>query len=115
MNRWRVLRGPLSAAQEQDTAVVSDTTGDDLWFLEEGESERVSVEMKEAVPEAGAGGEGEASPEAEQEDTGAGKEDKADGEVGRSAFSLVVRLAGGGGRRRRRECSITFLNVFGWG
>ena len=60
---------------------MSDTTGEDLWFLEEGESERVSVEMKEAALEAGGGGEGDASPEAEQVDTGVGKEDKADGEV----------------------------------
>uniref|UniRef100_H3CP98 MDM4 regulator of p53 n=1 Tax=Tetraodon nigroviridis TaxID=99883 RepID=H3CP98_TETNG len=58
--------------QEEDTAIVSDTT-DDLWFLTEGESEQVSVEMKEATLEEGSGGEGEACPE---EDDGAGKEEK---------------------------------------
>lgn len=67
----------LSPAQEEDTAIVSDTT-DDLWFLTEGESEQVSVEMKEAALEEGSGGEGEAPPE---DDDGAGKEEKADREV----------------------------------
>lgn len=56
---------------------MSDTT-DDLWFLTEGESEQVSVEMKEAALEEGSGGEGEAPPE---EDDGAGKVEKADREV----------------------------------
>lgn len=68
----------LSPAQEEDTAIVSDTT-DDLWFLTEGESEQVSVEMKEAALEEGSGGEGEAPPE---DDDGGGKEEKADREVG---------------------------------
>lgn len=67
----------LSPAQEEDTAIVSDTT-DDLWFLTEGESEQVSVEMKEATLEEGSGGEGEACPEEEE---GAGKEEKGDKEV----------------------------------
>lgn len=67
----------LSPAQEEDTAIVSDTT-DDLWFLTEGESEQVSVEMKEATLEEGSGGEGEACPE---EEDGAGKEEKGDKEV----------------------------------
>lgn len=67
----------LSPAQEEDTAIVSDTT-DDLWFLTEGESEQVSVEMKEAALEEGSRGEGEACPE---EDDGAGKEEKGDREV----------------------------------
>lgn len=67
----------LSPAQEEDTAIVSDTT-DDLWFLTEGESEQVSVEMKEAALEEGRGGEGEACSE---EDDGAGKEEKGDREV----------------------------------
>ncbi|XP_034022833.1 protein Mdm4 isoform X2 [Thalassophryne amazonica] len=58
--------------QEEDTAIVSDTT-DDLWILTEGESEQVSVEMKEAVLEEGSGGEGETPPE----DDGL-KEEKAD-------------------------------------
>lgn len=40
----------LSPAQEEDTAIVSDTT-DDLWFLTEAESEQRSVEMKEAALE----------------------------------------------------------------
>ncbi|CAL8338610.1 unnamed protein product [Lota lota] len=72
--------GSTDILTNRDTAVVSDTTGEDLWFLEEGESERVSVEMKEAALEAGGRGEGEASPEEEQEDKGAGKEERADGE-----------------------------------
>ncbi|TRY92624.1 hypothetical protein DNTS_027498 [Danionella cerebrum] len=38
--------------QDEDTAIVSDTT-DDLWFLNEAESEQVSMEMKEAVLEQG--------------------------------------------------------------
>ncbi|XP_011612530.2 protein Mdm4 isoform X2 [Takifugu rubripes] len=66
----------LSPAQEEDTAIVSDTT-DDLWFLTEGESEQVSVEMKEAALEEGRGGEGEACSE---EDDRAGKEEKGDRE-----------------------------------
>ncbi|XP_028303178.1 protein Mdm4 isoform X2 [Gouania willdenowi] len=66
----------LSPAQEEDTAIVSDTT-DDLWFLTEGESEQVSVEMKEAALEEGSGGEGE--PSLEEEDI-SGKEEKADRE-----------------------------------
>lgn len=56
---------------------MSDTT-DDLWFLTEGGSEQVSVEMKEAALEEGSGEEGEATPE---EDDGGGKEEKADREV----------------------------------
>lgn len=56
---------------------MSDTT-DDLWFLTEGESEQVSVEMKEAALEEGSRGEGEAPLE---EDDGGGKEEKADREV----------------------------------
>lgn len=63
--------------QEEDTAIVSDTT-DDLWFLTEGESEQVSVEMKEAVLEEGSGGEGEFPPEEEE---AGGKEEKADKEM----------------------------------
>ncbi|XP_061640768.1 protein Mdm4 isoform X1 [Phyllopteryx taeniolatus] len=67
----------LSHAQEEDTAIVSDTT-DDLWFLTEGESEQVSVEMKEAVLEAGSAGEGDAPLD---EEDGAGKEEKTDREM----------------------------------
>ncbi|XP_069566437.1 protein Mdm4 isoform X1 [Brachyistius frenatus] len=67
----------LSPAQEEDTAIVSDTT-DDLWFLTEGESEQVSVEMKEAALEEGSRGEGEAPLE---DDDGGGKEEKADREM----------------------------------
>lgn len=67
----------LSHTQEEDTAVVSDTT-EDLWFLTEGESEQVSVEMKEAALEEGSGGE-EGSLD---DDFGGGKEEKADREVG---------------------------------
>ncbi|XP_017271468.1 protein Mdm4 isoform X2 [Kryptolebias marmoratus] len=63
--------------QEEDTAVVSDTT-EDLWFLTEGESEQVSVEMKEAALEDGSGGE-EGSLD---DDYGGGKEEKGDREVG---------------------------------
>ncbi|XP_006628614.1 protein Mdm4 isoform X2 [Lepisosteus oculatus] len=44
--------------QDEDTAIVSDTT-DDLWFLNEAESEQVSVEMKEAALERGSDGEEE--------------------------------------------------------
>ncbi|KAM6981010.1 protein Mdm4 [Aplochiton taeniatus] len=75
--------------QEEDTAIVSDTT-DDLWFLTEGESERVSVEMKEAALEEGCGGQGDAPPEEEkekeeeeeeEEEEAAGKEEKADKEM----------------------------------
>ncbi|TNN50301.1 Protein Mdm4 [Liparis tanakae] len=62
---------------EEDTAIVSDTT-DDLWFLTEGGSEQVSVEMKEAALEEGSIGEGEALPEDYDE---RGKEEKADREV----------------------------------
>lgn len=68
----------LSVAQEEDTAIVSDTT-DDLWFLTEGESEQVSVEMKEAALEERSGGEGDDSLE---DDCGGGKEEKSDREVG---------------------------------
>lgn len=57
---------------------MSDTT-DDLWFLTEGESEQVSVEMKEAALEEGSRGEGEAPPD--DEDGSGGKEEKADREV----------------------------------
>lgn len=67
----------LSPAQEEDTAIVSDTT-DDLWFLTEGESEQVSVEMKEDALEEGSRGEGEAPPEDED---GGRKEEKADREM----------------------------------
>uniref|UniRef100_A0A3P9HME4 MDM4 regulator of p53 n=1 Tax=Oryzias latipes TaxID=8090 RepID=A0A3P9HME4_ORYLA len=63
--------------QEEDTAIVSDTT-EDLWFLTEGGSEQVSVEMKEAVVEEGSGGEGEGSFE---EDCGGTKEETADREM----------------------------------
>ncbi|KAM8868776.1 protein Mdm4 isoform 1-T1 [Synchiropus picturatus] len=63
--------------QEEDTAIVSDTT-DDLWFLTEGDSEQVSVEMKEAALEEGSGGEAEALPE--DEDL-VGKEEKTDREM----------------------------------
>ncbi|KAF0035110.1 hypothetical protein F2P81_012868 [Scophthalmus maximus] len=63
--------------QEEDTAIVSDTT-DDLWFLTEGESEQVSVEMTEAALEEGSAGEGEALPE--DDDGGGGREEKADRE-----------------------------------
>uniref|UniRef100_A0A8D3E2H8 MDM4 regulator of p53 n=1 Tax=Scophthalmus maximus TaxID=52904 RepID=A0A8D3E2H8_SCOMX len=68
----------LSPAQEEDTAIVSDTT-DDLWFLTEGESEQVSVEMTEAALEEGSAGEGEALPE--DDDGGGGREEKADREM----------------------------------
>ncbi|XP_054640830.1 protein Mdm4 isoform X1 [Dunckerocampus dactyliophorus] len=67
----------MSPAQEEDTAIVSDTT-DDLWFLTEGGSEQVSVEMKEAALEEGSAGEGEALPE---EEDGGGKEEKSDLEM----------------------------------
>ncbi|XP_034389765.1 protein Mdm4 isoform X2 [Cyclopterus lumpus] len=63
--------------QEEDTAIVSDTT-DDLWFLTEGGSEQVSVEMKEAALEEGSIGEGEALPEDYDE---GGKKEKADREM----------------------------------
>lgn len=66
----------LSLAQEEDTAIVSDTT-EDLWILTEGESEQVSVEMKEATLEEGSGGE-EGSVD---DDYGGGKEEKSDREV----------------------------------
>lgn len=68
---------PLSPAQEEDTAIVSDTT-DDLWFLTEGESEQVSVEMKEAALEERSAGEGDAPLD---EEDGGGKEEKTDREV----------------------------------
>ncbi|XP_072521795.1 protein Mdm4 isoform X2 [Salminus brasiliensis] len=58
--------------QEEDTAIVSDTT-DDLWFLNEAESEQVSVEMKEAALEQGSDAE---SPQEEEEQGREGKEDK---------------------------------------
>ncbi|XP_077385796.1 protein Mdm4 [Festucalex cinctus] len=63
--------------QEEDTAIVSDTT-DDLWFLTEGESEQVSVEMKEAALEERSAGEGDAPLDEEE---GGGKEDKTDREM----------------------------------
>lgn len=50
------LRKELSLAQDEDTVIVSDTT-DDLWFLNESESEQVSVEMKETVLHPGSDGE----------------------------------------------------------
>ncbi|XP_048878513.1 protein Mdm4 isoform X2 [Brienomyrus brachyistius] len=46
----------LHTNQDEDTAIVSDTT-DDLWFLNEAESEQVSVEMKETVHHQGSDGE----------------------------------------------------------
>ncbi|XP_035243618.1 protein Mdm4 isoform X2 [Anguilla anguilla] len=55
--------------QDEDTAIVSDTT-DDLWFLNEAESEQVSVEMKEAALEQGSDG------ELPQEEEDAGKASK---------------------------------------
>ncbi|KAK6319143.1 hypothetical protein J4Q44_G00103540 [Coregonus suidteri] len=58
--------------QDEDTAIVSDTT-DDLWFLTEGGSEQVSVEIKEAVLDEGIGGEGEPP---EEEEGGKEKADK---------------------------------------
>lgn len=58
--------------QEEDTAVVSDTT-DGLWFLNEAESEQVSVEMKEAVLEQGSDSD---SPQEEEGQWREGKEDK---------------------------------------
>ncbi|XP_037535575.1 protein Mdm4 isoform X2 [Nematolebias whitei] len=61
---------------QEDTAVVSDTT-EDLWFLTEAESEQVSVEMKEAALAEGSGGE-EGSLDG---DYGGGKEEKADREM----------------------------------
>ncbi|XP_057701708.1 protein Mdm4 [Corythoichthys intestinalis] len=63
--------------QEEDTAIVSDTT-EDLWFLTEGESEQVSVEMKEAVLEERSAGEGDAPLD---EEDGGGKEEKTDREM----------------------------------
>lgn len=68
------LRKQLSPGQDEDTAVVSDTT-DDLWFLNEAESEQVSVEMKEAVLEQGS----DADSPHEEEDTG--RESKDDRKV----------------------------------
>uniref|UniRef100_A0A3Q2DT13 MDM4 regulator of p53 n=1 Tax=Cyprinodon variegatus TaxID=28743 RepID=A0A3Q2DT13_CYPVA len=65
----------LSLAQEEDTAIVSDTT-EDLWILTEGESEQVSVEMKEAALEEGSGGE-----EGSLDDDYGGKEEKSDKEM----------------------------------
>lgn len=64
----------LSCGQEEDTAVVSDTT-DDLWFLNEAESEQVSVEMKEVALEQGSDSE---SPQEEEEQ---GRDSKCDKEV----------------------------------
>ncbi|XP_051956903.1 protein Mdm4 isoform X2 [Xyrauchen texanus] len=58
--------------QDEDTAIVSDTT-DDLWFLNEAESEQVSVEMKEAVLEQGSDAE---SPHEEEETGKDSKEDR---------------------------------------
>ncbi|XP_028855311.1 protein Mdm4 isoform X4 [Denticeps clupeoides] len=57
--------------QDQGTAVVSDTT-DDLWFLNEAESEQVSVEMKEAALEQGSDGDSNL----EEEDAGKEKDQK---------------------------------------
>lgn len=51
---------------------MSDTT-DDLWFLNEAESEQVSVEMKEAALEQGSDSE---SPQEEEEQGRDSKEDK---------------------------------------
>ncbi|XP_066526327.1 protein Mdm4 isoform X2 [Hoplias malabaricus] len=62
----------LSPGQEEDTAIVSDTT-DDLWFLNEAESEQVSVEMKEEALEQGSDTE---SPQEEEEQGKDSKEDK---------------------------------------
>ncbi|XP_061075386.1 protein Mdm4 isoform X1 [Conger conger] len=62
----------LSPGQDEDTAIVSDTT-DDLWFLNEAESEQVSVEMKEAALEQGSDGE---LPQEEEDPAKASKEDK---------------------------------------
>lgn len=53
---------------------MSDTT-DDLWFLNEAESEQVSVEMKEATLEQGSDSE---SPQEEEEQA---RDSKADKEV----------------------------------
>ncbi|XP_026077102.1 protein Mdm4 isoform X4 [Carassius auratus] len=61
----------LSPGQDEDTAIVSDTT-DDIWFLNEAESEQVSVEMKEAVLEQGSDAE---SPH-EEEETGKDNKDE---------------------------------------
>uniref|UniRef100_A0A8C2GRV2 MDM4 regulator of p53 n=1 Tax=Cyprinus carpio TaxID=7962 RepID=A0A8C2GRV2_CYPCA len=55
--------------QDEDTAIVSDTT-DDLWFLNEAESEQVSVEM-EAVLEQGS----DADSPHEEEETGKDSKD----------------------------------------
>ncbi|KAI4874050.1 hypothetical protein NFI96_010752, partial [Prochilodus magdalenae] len=66
------LRKQVSPEQEEDTAIVSDTT-DDLWFLNEAESEQVSVEMKEAALEQGSDTE---SPPEEEEQGRDSKEDK---------------------------------------
>ncbi|KAI1890657.1 hypothetical protein AGOR_G00155910 [Albula goreensis] len=64
----------LSPGQDEDTAIVSDTT-DDLWFLNEAESEQVSVEMKEAALEQGSDG------ELQQEDEDGCKTHKEDKEM----------------------------------
>lgn len=69
-----LIEKQLSCGQEEDTAVVSDTT-DDLWFLNEAESEQVSVEMKEAALEQGSDSE---SPQEEEEQV---RDSKADKEV----------------------------------
>lgn len=90
----------LSPAQEEDTAIVSDTT-DDLWFLTEGESEQVSVEMKEAALEEGSRGDGEAPLEDED---GGGKEEKADREVRVSTKMVTLRCL------PRRVGSINFCD-----
>ncbi|XP_066559308.1 protein Mdm4 isoform X2 [Amia ocellicauda] len=57
----------INTNQDEDTAIVSDTT-DDLWFLNEAESEQVSVEMKEAALERGS--------EGEEDEKDTGKEDR---------------------------------------
>ncbi|XP_036387017.1 protein Mdm4 isoform X1 [Megalops cyprinoides] len=62
----------LSPGQDEDTAIVSDTT-DDLWFLNEAESEQVSVEMKEAALEQGSDGELQ---QEEEDGAKASREDK---------------------------------------
>lgn len=81
---------------------MSDTT-DDLWFLTEGESEQVSVEMKEAALEEGSGGEGETAPE---EDDGGGKEEKADKEVGLCSWGLLFHWLG-----PDNEDALTFTHI----
>ncbi|XP_041944851.1 protein Mdm4 isoform X1 [Alosa sapidissima] len=63
----------ISPGQEEDTAIVSDTT-DDLWFLNEAESEQVSVEMKEAALEQGS--DAESPPEDEEGNNTSATKDK---------------------------------------